>query len=134
MNSKDKTYGIIFFNYDAGKLYVYIKQNSKDYYEDFLDMLDIGMIVSLTNVLSPLYKSTNYEKNHTTLLLNMKKYKTIFDNICDKKCIKKINLREFNSSSVHKIMKHNRIKYFGLNNSFDIIRNNYIIRNKLMNL
>jgi hypothetical protein len=121
--SNIKTYGIIFYEFGKDKLNLYLRQNTKDYYEDFI-INDTELIESLINI-SILYKAYNPEKNHTIFLLN----KNIFTNIFDKyKIYKKISLKTFQSIPIDKTLKHNRLKFYDLNKSLKLIQNNYIYR------
>ncbi len=123
----NKTYGVIFYKYDD-KLILYLKKNSKDYYEDFsindinIEEKDIIKILSNINILC---RVENLEKNHTILLLNINKYDHLFENLTN---YNYVSFKRFISLPFHRTLKHNKLKINDLDKSLNIIKNNYIIR------
>ncbi len=122
------TYGIIFYEYYKKRFYLYLRKNSKDYYEDLL-ITDEDIINLLKKNI--LYKIYNNEQNHTVFLINRNnnKYSYLFDDI---KLNEKITYSKFISKPFHKTVKHKRLKIDELDRSLNLIRINYILRSKLI--
>ena len=121
--------GIIFYEIKKDKMYIYLKQNTKDYYEDIIKFNSsnlINFIKEINNNIGSLFKL--FINNHTILILNKNKYNNIFDEICNFQEMVKINLSWFNNKNVHNNLKHNRIKNIELNNLLNLIYTNYRFR------
>ena len=123
----ETTYGIIFYNYNYRRIYLYLKKNTKDYHEDYI-IKDIELINILKNI-PIIYRTNNNNSNHIIFLLSINKYNDLFEKIKENNNINKIDFNKFLSKPFDKTLKHNRLKYYDLINSLNIIKNNYIYRN-----
>jgi hypothetical protein len=127
-----KTFGIIFYEFINNKMNIYLKKNTKEYYEDILYLYDEYInneLININNIISPIFK---YKINeHTILLLNINKYKQLYNLITlnnNNINIQKINFIWFCNKNVHKNLKHKRIKDFELINNLQLIDLNYKIK------
>lgn len=124
----DETYGIIFYKYEHNKLNIYLKRNLKYYYEDVV--IKDHAIINKLNDINILYKVHDNTKKHNIFLLNVTKYKNIYDIIINEKInMQIVNLKKFMSIPFHKTLKHDKLKINDLNKSLTFIRNNYFYRN-----
>ena len=126
-----KTFGIIFYEFINNKMNIYLKKNTKDYYEDIIYLNNDNInneLININNSISPLFK---YKINtHTILLLHINKYKQIYNliNLNNNTYIHKINFMWFCNKNVHKNLKHKRIKDYELINNLQLIDLNYKIK------
>jgi hypothetical protein len=119
------TNGIIFFKIKNNKIYIILKKNINNKYEDFIINNNID-----TNI-PPLYKININNYNHKILLLNINKNMTLFNNLISKTKFDIISLNSFTNDNFHKHLKTKRIKDEEISILLDKIRFNIIIRNKL---
>ncbi len=122
--------GIIFYDCNNKKIQLYLKKNTKEYYEDIINK-DNNLDETLTNIInniSPLFKAYDFDNNHIILLLNKNKYDTIYDNIVKQENLEKISLEWFNNKNVHNNLKHKRLKSNDLTNTLNNILLNYKLR------
>lgn len=119
------TYGIIFFKIKNNKIYLILKKNINNKYEDFI----IKNIPN--NNIPPLYKININEYDHNILLLNITKNMTLFNDIINKTKFDIISLNSFTNDNFHRHLKTKRIKNDEISIILDKIRFNIVIRNKL---
>jgi len=121
------TIGVIFF--DPVDFSLYIKKNSREYYEDIITFEQniIDELYSISKSIGSIFIITNKELNHITLLLNKIKYDYIFNTIINTSivCVK---LKMFNSIIIHNNSKHKRIKNKEIMKLLELIKNNYNLR------
>ena len=121
-----KRYGIIFFKFDKHTLYLYLKKNSEDKYEDIIinnnnNILDIN--------LAPLYKLFLDDKN-ILYFIDINKYKILYDHIVHKlnKPLECISYNTFIKPSIHRYSKINKLQNNIIETILDKIKLNYVIR------
>jgi len=112
------SYGIIFYEINLNNIYIYLKKNLNDKYEDIL-------ILNKINIL-PIYTIKLYETNHIIHLIDIK-YSELFKT--HKNLLEKINYKYFISKPFQNNSLHKRIKNTIINKTInEIILNKKIIK------
>lgn len=112
------TYGIIFYEINLNNIYVYLKKNLNDKYEDIIIFNEIDTL--------PIYKIKLYESNHLIYLIDIK-HNELFDSY--KNMLEKINYKYFINKPFQNNSLHKRIKNIIIKKTIDdIILNKKIIK------
>ena len=119
------TYGIIFYEINNNKVYLYLKRNINEEYQDItINEPDEN---SILHNIGSLYYVKNSDYNHIIYLLDIIKYNDLFDKY--KTILEKINYEFFNQKIFHNNIKHKRLKNLIIKRELDyIILNNKLIK------
>ena len=109
------TYGLIFYEINNNKVYLYLRCNSN---ED-----------NILYYIGTLYYAKNSDYNHIIYLLDITKYNDLFEKY--KNLLEKINYDMFNQKIFHNNIKHKRIKNFIIKRELDYIILNHNLIKKL---
>ena len=122
-----KNKGIIFYKFEKNKLFIFMYKNNDEKYEDIkINNININLV--------PLYK-LYIDNSNIIYFIDIDKYSDIYDNIIkqnNKKLIK-ISLEMFNTSSIHKYAKINKLQNREIEIILNKIKINYILHGKLKN-
>jgi hypothetical protein len=121
------TYGIIFYEIIHNKVYIYLKRNLNEEYQDI--SINEPTDDNILHNIGSLYYVKNSDYKHTIYLLDIIKYSDLFDKY--KHNLEKINYEIFNQKIFHNNIKHKRIKNFIIKKELDYIILNYKLIKKI---
>jgi len=121
------TYGLIFYEINNNKVYLYLRRNSNEEYQDIL--INQPNKDNILYNIGTLYYAKISDYNHIIYLLDITKYNDLFEKY--KNLLEKINYDMFNQKIFHNNIKHKRIKNFIIKRELDYIILNHNLIKKL---